>query len=264
MVDVLVDLWDGQQEIWDRRTVYKEGQVSIENPWINVMACTTPTWLRDNMPEAMIGGGLIRRIVFVYGDKKRQLVAYPSELHDEKEFSDEGKRLVEDLNMIAEIKGEYSLTPTAKKWGVEWYEKHWKQKPEHMISDRYSGYIATKQSHIHKLAIVLAAAQRSKLIVTEEDLIIANQMMTGLEPSMQTVFQSIGVGDVSRMVTEILAYVRAYKQIPQQTLWRHMMAIMSPKEFTEASEAARKAGYLVIKNEGGVIMYYAAGEEKKE
>jgi len=68
MMDVLVDLWDGQLEPWDRRTVYKEGQVLIENPWINIMGCTTPAWLRDNMPEAMIGGGLIRRIVFVYGE----------------------------------------------------------------------------------------------------------------------------------------------------------------------------------------------------
>jgi len=263
MMDVLVDLWDGQVEPWERRTVYKEGQVTIQNPWINVMGCTTPAWLRDNMPEAMIGGGLIRRIVFVYGDEKRQLIAYPADLQDADEFLDLAKRLVEDLTTISELKGEYFLTSTAKAWGKKWYTAHWKKKPEHMISDRYSGYIATKQSHIHKLAIVLAAAQRDKLSITEEDLILAEKMMSGLEHSMQIVFQSLGVGDISRMVMEILAYVRAYGRIPQQALWRHMMPIMSPKEFSEASDAAAKAGYLAIRNFGGVITYCAVKEEKK-
>jgi len=263
MMDVLVDLWDGQLEPWDRRTVYKEGQVLIENPWINIMGCTTPAWLRDNMPEAMIGGGLIRRIVFVYGAEKRQLVPYPSELQDEAECLEIGKRLIEDLTIISEMKGEYFLTSTAKKWGAAWYENHWKKRPAHMVSERYSGYIATKQSHIHKLAIVLAAAQRDALTIEEGDLFLADKMMTGLEPSMQAVFQSIGVGDISRMVMEILAYVRAYKVIPEVTLWRAMMPIMGPKEFSDASNAAVKAGYLAIRGTGAGIMYCALDKEEE-
>lgn len=264
MMDVLVDLWDGQQEVWDRRTVYKEGQVSIENPWINVMGCTTPTWLRDNIPEAMIGGGLISRIVFIYGDEKRHLVPYPSELQDLDEFVEMGKRLVEDLTIISQLKGAYVLTPTAKKWGKAWYINHWAKKPEHMVSERYGGYIARKQTHIHKLAMVLAAAQRNELKVTEEDLAVADNMMTGLEPAMQKVFESIGVGDVSRLVMEILAYVRAYRQIPKKTLWRAMLHIMGPKEFDEATTAAVNAGYLRIVHLGTDLMYCAVDKEEEK
>jgi len=262
MMDVLVDLWDGQQEVWDRRTVYKEGQVTIENPWINVMGCTTPTWLRDNIPEAMIGGGLVSRIVFIYGDEKRHLVPYPSELQGLEEFVEIGKRLVDDLSTISQLKGEYHLTPTAKKWGVRWYAAHWEKKPEHMVSERYGGYIARKQTHIHKLAMVLAAAQRDELKITEGDLIVADNMMTGLEPAMQEVFQSIGVGDISRLVMEILAYVRAYRQIPKKTLWRAMLHIMGPKEFDEATTAAVNAGYLRIVHIGTDLMYCAVDKEE--
>ena len=172
--------------------------------------------------------------------------------------------MVEDLCQIAELKGEYFLTPTAKEWGKEWYEHHWKHRPEHMISDRYGGYIATKQTHIHKLAMVLAAAQRDDLEITKDDLFLANEIMTELETSMQIVFQSIGVGDISRMVMEILAYVRAYKQIPSRTLWRHMMPIMSPKEFNDASDAAVKAGYLAIRRIGTELTYCALTDEEKK
>ena len=262
MVDVLVDLWDGQLETWSRRTQALEGRKSIDNPWIHVMGCTTPAWLQANFTEAMIGGGLTSRIVWVFGNTKRQLIAYPADEIDIKEFDSEERFLVSDLERISHIKGEYHLTTAAKTWGKEWYEKHWSSKPEHMVSDRYGGYIARKQSHIHKLAIVLAAAQRDELTITKNDLFIANQMTTGLEVSMQKVFQSIGVGDSSRLVNEILAYVRAYKEISQQKLWRHMMPIMSAKEFEDAGAAAVKAGYMRIRQIGCELFYCAVKQKE--
>jgi hypothetical protein len=245
MVDVIVDLWDGQIEEWTRKLKHSS-DTRIENPWINLIACTTPSWLSDNFPESMIGGGLTSRIVWVYGDKKRQLVAYPGDIISEEEFTDDAKKLIEDLNKMAEIKGEYELEDRAKVWGKEWYENHWKTRPVHMASERYSGYIARKQTHIHKLAIVVAAAQRPGLVITEGDLIIADNMTTGLEASMGKVFQSIGAGDVSRFVTEIISYIKAYNGIEVKALWRHMLPIMAPREFDEATKAAIKAGYIKL------------------
>jgi hypothetical protein len=130
-----------------------------------------------------------------------------------------------------------------------------------MVSERYGGYIARKQTHIHKLAIVLAAAQRNELVIHQRDLEIANFMTTGLEVSMRTVFESIGVGDVSKLVSEILVYVRAYGEITQQALWRLMMPLMGPKEFEEASTAAIKAGYIKIAQRGTQIYYIAVREK---
>jgi hypothetical protein len=225
------------------------------------MGCTTPAWLKDNFTEAMVGGGLTSRIVFVYASEKRKFVAYPADEFPYAQFQEEGKKLVEDLNIISLLVGEYELTKEAKTWGKAWYEDHWRKRPEHMVSERYGGYIARKQTHIHKLAIVLAAAQRNELVIHQRDLEIANFMTTGLEVSMRTVFESIGVGDVSKLVSEILVYVRAYGEITQQALWRLMMPLMGPKEFEEASTAAIKAGYIKIAQRGTQIYYIAVREK---
>ena len=264
MTDVLVDLWDGQLERWERQTMYEEGKTIVENPWLNIMGCTTPAWIRDNIPEAMIGGGLISRVIFVYGDTKRQLVPYPADAADASEFEALRAMLLNDLIAISKMKGEYRLTQEAKQWGIAWYQRHWEKRPAHMISDRYGGYIARKQTHIHKLAMVIAAAQRQELSITERDLAISDQMITGLEPAMQFVFQSIGVGDISKFVVEILAYVRAYKTIPQRELWRHMMTTMNPREFDEAVSAAVKAGYLRIEGLGTQTTYHAIPTESSQ
>lgn len=261
MIDVLTDLWDGQIDTWERRTRAVESRVSIVNPWVNIMGCTTPSWLRANFTEGMIGGGMASRIIFVYSDKPRQIVAYPADQFPLEEFAEEKKKLIEDLIEISNIRGEYTLSSEAKEWGVEWYREVKTRRPEHMISERFGGYIARKQTHVHKLALVLAAAQRSERIIELSDLQIAAQMMTGLEASMHAVFDSIGNNETSKNAIEVLTYVRAYGEIHQKALWRHLYNMMSTKDFEEATSAAIKAGYIRIVQRGNELIYQTVKQE---
>jgi hypothetical protein len=77
MIDLLVSLWDSKQGAFHKKTK-ASGNDIVENPWINLIACTTPSWIAGNFPEYMIGGGFTSRCIFVYAEKKAQLVAYPS------------------------------------------------------------------------------------------------------------------------------------------------------------------------------------------
>jgi len=76
MVDLLVHLWDGKQGEFKKSTK-NNGSDEVSNPWINIIACTTPSWIAGNFPEYMIGGGFTSRCVFVYADQKAKLVPYP-------------------------------------------------------------------------------------------------------------------------------------------------------------------------------------------
>jgi len=245
MVDVLVDLWDGQKETWRRGLATSDGY-EVENPWINVIAATTPSWLQENFDESMIGGGLVSRIVFVYGDKKKMLIPYPSEVQNREEHEKMADMLVEDLQQIASIKGEYKLNAEAIEWGSAWYKDHWERRPEHMASERYSGYLARKQTHIHKLAIVIAAAQRSELVIKKEDIQDANLFMSMLEKDMTTVLQSIGVSENAQFSTEILSYLKVYTEMEQNILYRHVMTSMTVKQFEETCTGLIKGGKMRV------------------
>ena len=76
MVDLLVALWDGKQGNFEKTTKHSGNDV-VENPWINLIACTTPAWIAGNFPEYMVGGGFTSRTIFVYADAKEKYVAYP-------------------------------------------------------------------------------------------------------------------------------------------------------------------------------------------
>lgn len=246
LMDVMTDLWDGQLSLWGHKTK-TAGQVDIKNPWLNIIGCTTPAWLRSNFPEQLIGGGLTSRVVFVYGNTKRRLVPFPDEEVPEKVYYDIEQKLIDDLTEIASMQGEYHLTSEARAWGHQWYTKHWgTDRPAHMASDRYEGYVARKQTHMMKLAIVLAASQSNLLEITQKHLEEAEALLTGTEPHMMKVFESIGMVDEAKHVAEICAYVRTHKMLTSDQLWSLVGSVMSQREFNEAIHAAVRGGALKV------------------
>lgn len=242
---VLIDIWDGKLKTWTHST-RTTGDIIIQNPWLNIIGCTTPTWLRQNFPDYMIGGGLTSRIIFVYGDRPRRFVAYPSREIVREEYAATEQRLFEDLCQIATMGGVYTLTEEAYEWGTAWYATRRLERPPHLASSRYDSYLARKQTHMHKLAMILAAAKRPQLRIEAQDLIEAEKMLTSIEPDMIKVFESIGIVDESRHIHEIVSYVRTYKWITAEDLWRLCMNIMASKSFEVALRAAVTGGFLAV------------------
>jgi hypothetical protein len=248
-ISALIALWDGAREFTHKTLT--GGLTEVQYPWLNVIAATTPAWLRANFPEHAIGGGLTSRIIFVYGEQKRKLVAYPDEVIKSKDHLELRKKLISDLTDIASLKGEYSLDEDARNWGRDWYAQHWSSRPAHMASDRYGGYIARKQAHIHKLALILAAAERNERVIEKKDLVKANALTTQIESSMIKVFESVGVVDEARYTQEIIQFVRAHKWLDTETLWKLCMNVMPSREFTSALQNAVKTGMLRVTESGG-------------
>lgn len=246
LVDVLTDLWDGQLTAWGHKTK-TSGNIDIKNPWLNILGCTTPSWIRLNFPNHMIGGGLTSRIVFVYGDKKRRLVPYPDEMIPSSDYKTLEQKLLDDLTQISTMQGEYKLSPLARAWGKDWYVKHWgADRPIHMASDRYEGYLARKQTHIHKLAIVIAAAQSDDLVIEREHLQESEMLLNSSEPHMMKVFESVGVVDEAKHIHEITAFVKAHKMLTTDELWALVMNLMEQRDFNEAVQSAVRGGVLKV------------------
>lgn len=258
MMSVLIDLWDGKKGTFEHAT-RTQGSISIQNPWINIIAGTTPSWLKANAPDTLIGGGFTSRVIFVYGDAKRHYIAYPGLIRDAATKDKERAVLVHDLEQIASLQGEYRISPEVAVAGQEWYEHHWSHTDIHMASDRYGGYRARKQTHIHKLAMVFAAARHDLMWIELEDFNNAVKMMEAVEIDMTKVFESIGVNPTNKLMVEMLNFLMVYQQqniaVNRQMLWRHCVQFMSIQEFQEVQRAAVDAGYLQIKEHQGDFYY---------
>lgn len=219
MINLLIELWDGKKTY--EKITKMSGNDIIEAPWINMQAGTTPHWIADNMPQAMIGGGLSSRCIFVYGDTKERYVAYV----DEQVGVTDGElrtRLIQDLESIAMLVGAFKISTKAREWGRAWYEAFWKDAASRMDDQMLEGYAARKQTHMHKVAMVLSASRGDSLVIEECDLQLANAMLLDLEADMHRVFSRIGRTEDSMQAERfidyvarrgVVSYAEAYKMI---------------------------------------------------
>ena len=258
LVDLLVDLWDGQVRPWRHKT-RTTGEVNISNPWMNIIGCVTPAWLRENFPTYLVEGGLTSRIVFVFADRKRQLVPYPADIINIEKFKSYSEALVDDLRDMAEMQGEYKLTEGAKQWGRDWYDKHWSGQSNATISDRYSGYLARKQTHIHKLGIVRSAARDNSMLVTVEDLIGAERMLKIHEQHLEKIFETVGVHDVGKQIREVLAIIRAAGAVSSQQLMQLVSDRMNSKQLDEVITTLKRSADIELVSIEGKIGYRYSG-----
>lgn len=242
MVDVLVDLWDGRPVPWKRRTK-GEGLLEIPSPWLNFVGATTPSWITENFPQYAVTGGFTSRTIFIFADRKRHFVAYP-QLRISQEDRALRLKLIHDLIEISKIVGEYEITEEAFEWGESWYQEHWEKRPSHSADDRLSGYLARKQTHVHKVAVTLSAAHSDVRHITLEDLQAAESIVTGIEAEMQRVFEGISDSGPGRHTQLLLTALKLTSGgLTKQQLWQKFVTHMAHEEFEAALKGLVMAGW---------------------
>ena len=261
MVNLLIELWDGKKTY--EKITKMSGNDIVEAPWINLQAGTTPHWVADNMPQAMIGGGLSSRCIFVYGDAKEKYIAYVDEMvgkGDDKLRS----RLIQDLEQIAMLVGPFKIDDTARKWGREWYERFWRDATSRMDDQMLEGYAARKQTHLHKTAMVLSASRGASLTITKEDLELANVMLEDLEADMHRVFSRIGRTEDSMQAERFIEFVRRKGSIPYADAYK-MIHIYFPdfRDFEGILSGAIQSGQLQVASTAAGVMLQAVEKAAK-
>lgn len=250
MIDLLVTLWDAKKGGF-KKVTKTSGVNVVENPWINLIACTTPAWIAGNFPEYVIGGGFTSRCVFVYEDKKAKLVAYPGLVIPAGKAETETK-LVQDLEHISNvIIGPFQMTPDAINWGVGWYKTHNEGGGGVALrdDDRFGGYNARKQTHVHKLAMVLSAARTDEMVISMDDLKTAYKMVTDLEEDLPKVFSKIGRTEESIQAERFIKYVQAKGSITYEQGYA-FIHLYFPKvnDFEAIMLGAVRSGQIIYKD----------------
>lgn len=253
LVSFLTDIWDGKERPFQHITK-DSGNLEVQNPWLNVIGATTPMWMQNNFPASLLAEGIGSRVIFVYGESKRHLTAYPSRTQKPQDYYAVETKLIEDLTEIAGLCGPFDLTDEAFKWGEAWYNKPGRLTTSAALaSNRYSGYLARKQTHLHKLAMILAVAQGNSLVITKDHLEEADKILQSTEASMVKVFENVGVVDEAKHLAEVVAFVRAYGWITVHDLYyNNCHNIMQERDFKAAVRHAVDGGLIEVRSQNGI------------
>jgi len=247
MVDLFVTLWDCPN-LFDKSTK-SSGSDVLSNIFLNLGACTTPSWIAGHFPEYMIGGGFTSRCLFVYADEKAKLNAYIKRTVP-KGIEQQREKLLLDLIEISKIIGEFTLTEEAMDWGELWYKNHYAVRPMNLDDERFGGYLARKQANVHKLAMVLKASDASSddnRLILPEHLEIAANMITDLEPDMAMVFSKIGKGETSVAVDRLVAFILKRGGCWYDEAYRYVHShFVKFRDFDDALTGCVRSGQLLV------------------
>jgi len=259
MVDQLVNLWDGQPV---KKRARMTGEEIINNPCLNLIGCTTPSWIAGNVPEYLIGGGLTSRMIFVYAEKKIRFVAYPEDSLPPN-FAEQQKDLIADLTHISTLFGKFTMHPAAKEWGREWYEHFHSVEAKNIDETLLGGYIARKQTLAHKVAMLLTVSQTDDLTITRPTLERSVKLLTELEKEMPKIYSKIGMTSDSKTSNDILAFIkRAGGSVSGVALYRYVHKLLpNPQKFNEIIEGLLDAHYITVTKDGGDFIVRLSGDQ---
>lgn len=221
--ELLTDLYDnGDPNIWSNKKGWvKEtlsgGQIEIFNPCLNILYCSTPTWLMKSIGNDAIAGGFASRILFI---NQKEMHGEDQGMMDDEEIavkkSPEGRQaLVDDLKQIASIKGKYKR----EKGYVSAYNLILRDTAKKIREGGdMEAYYKRKMWYCMKLSQVLAANESNELVCTIRHLEMAREHLEALESDMYWAFSTQGENKNLMSLIFVWDMIRKKQRWAKQTL----------------------------------------------
>ncbi len=249
MIQFLTDIFDGAFK-W-RYSTKHQGKDVINNPVLNILAATTPTWIAEGMPPDIIGHGFVSRVLFVYASDRRYLKPFPGKLDAEL-----GRDLRADLDHISRIEGTFSWGEGAK----EEYSRIYKEIDETPPKDyRVEGFHNRKDIYTLKVAMLLSIAESDDLVIYPRDLLVAYEALSSIEESMHHTFSAVGKYDLAAEVERMKAAIWDEGTMTSEDIHRRFYAIGDVDAIAKVIQMLLTQGHISreLQGKGQPVIYRA-------
>lgn len=174
------------KDVVERRTLSGD-LITIINPEVTILGCSTPEWLQEQLPDSATTGGFLSRFFIVFEEHRRQRVAVPRRAHSKKQHSELLELRKQALSEFAEI----VLSPptdlvldfedyAAIDHFSQWYGLH------QPVSGHLAPFAARAKEFLLRIAMLLALA-RGKSTIDLTDLQAAELYYKYSETRLQQV-----------------------------------------------------------------------------
>lgn len=176
-------LWDWDDEQTDYQFRLKNSKsVSIYQPTITILSGNTHAGFVEAFPPQSIGQGFLSRLILVYGEPSGRKITFPSAVEEKLRTE-----IIARLHQIkTQVTGPAELHPDAQN-ALDLVYRTWKE----LEDGRFKHYSNRRLTHLFKLCLVVAASRISTTI-TEQDVVVANSILTWTEHDMPKALGEFG------------------------------------------------------------------------
>ncbi len=237
LIQLLTKLYDCEEQL-DYHTIIR-GKEVCEKVCFNMIGGTTPEWIKTAMPAHAVGGGFTSRVIFVYQSEPERRVPFPT-------LTDEQRRLrvelVSELREIGKLHGEYKLTKDAIEWYEDWYCDVFKPERAEVALD---GYYGRKHDTLLKVAMVISASRGGRLVIEEQDLVVALSALNENEKFLPEVMKSVMATAVGEERGKVLRAIHRRGEVSYGELLRALSYCMDTKRLSEVIAGLMEEGEIV-------------------
>jgi len=172
--------------------------------------------------------------------------------------------LISDLKMINKIQGPFALERKAYDMFAPWYEAQDKAPPI-IPGTVFTGYNERRPMYWLKLGMLMSASRSAKRIITLQDLVAANQILSRTEAVMPRVFDQFGQTPLARVAREVFEELKVKGSLTLNDISRKLMDYMQIKSVCNA--LSNRSDVLVERGTSGeqnAITYVYRGRRKKD
>jgi len=274
LISLLCD-WYDCKDSWTYRTKHM-GTDAIKNVWVNLLAGTTPTALKDALPRETVGMGLTSRIIFVYEEDKAKVVMYSpavdvwdEELGEVRKLDDSKHEewdtlrldLIHDLSQISMMRGTFVPTKDYHKEYYLWRTSHEKNMP--FRGTMLENYSNRKQTHVRKLSMIMSASRSNDMMLTDNDLAKSLTALNKVELKMSNTFSGIGKSDIAETTSRVMHLLARRKTIKMSELQRLFWNDADMLTLERIVQTCERAKYCRRENKGSETIIHYVEEKKK-
>jgi hypothetical protein len=232
--------------------------IKIYGPCLNLLGASTPEWLISKcIPREEMEGGFTSRIIFVVeGGKPVKNIPFP-ELDPEMEAL--RPKLIEDLEQIYTLKGEFVIDAEAKKFYADWYIDY-RRSLATRLDPRMAGYYGRKSETILKLAMVASVAEDDSLIVRQAHIVRAMAWLQLIEASMLDAFDPGGKNEHAPIQRAVWKAIQEKGEVTHIDIIKRFWRDINGKDLTQVLTDLEAMGEIRRVIDGkGVIRFHAIG-----
>lgn len=264
-LQLMADLsnWYDCKDHWTYDTKNK-GTDSIDGVYVNLIGATTPELFQSNLPQDIVGGGLLSRTICVYEEDRGKVVIFPRRTQSNLELR---TQLTLDFEEMLMMSGEFAFSTSFNDLYEKWYPTQ--EREVEFEDERLVAYITRRPTHLRKLCMINNASRGGNMIITEEDFTRSLDLLKRTEQKMAYTFAGMGKGDYADILNKIAVYVKIRKSVWYSELLRKFIREVDNVTLPIIVATLEKAKFISIQREAGnysdyVINYLERKKEEKD
>ena len=199
LVAALVEFYDVNPYSEGRRV--SQIRIKIPRPQLTILTGSTPSNLIHTLKDYVWDQGLMSQVIMVYSSDHPLINIF--------EAPQKGKpaHLIHDLKMLFKLEGQFSRTKEFEEAMHNWKMLNQQPAPDH---PKLHHYCTRRFAHLLKLTMVASVDRSNELLLTVEDFNRAFGWLIEVEETMSLIFEVGSVAPDSRVMDEVVHFVRRH------------------------------------------------------